>query len=234
MPNKKILLLCWDFPPNEGIGGRRWAKMAKWLCKLDYELHVIKSSSKNDSTKSAWISDVDSKKITIHNINYFFAVKWLNSLNNTFLGKIKYRLGKVILNYFSGGTIYDKAIGKEKEILTLANHLIKQYQISNLIVTGAPFNLVYYAAKIKEQNPNIFVIADYRDPWLLAINYGMKGLPLERKKVEEEKQNLVFENVDCVTAPNKFLLEQIKNTYSGSKGIKSKFLELEHAFDPDD
>lgn len=234
MDNKKILLLCWDFPPNPGIGGRRWAKMAKWFLKQDFELHVIKSSSKNDGARSAWLDDVSSKKITINNIEPYFAVKWLNAQDATFLGKIKYRLGKTILSTVSKGTIYDKAIGKEKDVVTLASELIKKFQISKLIVTGAPFNLMYYAAKIKKKNPNLLVIADYRDPWLLAVNYGMKGLGAERKKVEEEKQNFVFENVDYVTAPNKFLLQQIKDTYTGSAGINAKFVELEHAFDPDD
>lgn len=234
MDNKKILLLCWDFPPNLGIGGRRWAKMAKWFLKQDFELHVIKSSSNNDGARSAWLDDVSSKKITISNVEPYFAVKWLNAQHVTFIGKIKYRVAKAILNRVCKGTIYDKAIGKEKDVVTLANELIKKFQFSKLIVTGAPFNLMYYAAKIKKNNPNLLVIADYRDPWLLAVNYGMKGLSLERKKVEEEKQNFVFENVDYVTAPNKFLLQQIKDTYTGSAGINTKFVELEHAFDPDD
>ena len=42
MPDKKILLICWDFPPNNGIGGRRWAKLIKYLAKSDVECHVMK------------------------------------------------------------------------------------------------------------------------------------------------------------------------------------------------
>ena len=74
MPNKKTLLLCWDFPPNDGIGGRRWAKMAKWLLKSGHEIHVIKSKSKVGNQNSVWLSDVKSDQIHIYEVNTYLAL----------------------------------------------------------------------------------------------------------------------------------------------------------------
>jgi hypothetical protein len=234
MPNKKTLLLCWDFPPNDGIGGRRWAKMAKWLLNSGHEIHVIKSKSRVGNQNSAWLSDVESNQIHIYEINTYWLVKWLNSSGNTFSDKLKNKFATIYLTVFSKGTIYDKAIGKESDVLKLASKIIELNKIENVIVTGAPFNLIYFAAKIKLVFPKLFVLADYRDPWLNAVNYGMQNLTAKNKLVEQNKQNLVFESIDVITAPNSFLLNEIKATYTGSNLIKANFVELPHAYDEDD
>lgn len=234
MPNKKTLLLCWDFPPNDGIGGRRWAKMAKWLLKSGHEIHVIKSKSKVGNQNSAWLSDVKSDQIHIYEVNTYLPVKWLNSKDNKFSDKLKYKFAAIYLTFFSKGTIYDKAIGKERDVLKLASKIIELNKIENVIVTGAPFNLIYYAAKIKILFPKLFVLADYRDPWLKAVNYGMQNLSAKNKLAEQNKQNLVFETIDVITAPNSFLLDEIKGTYNGRNFIKANFVELPHAYDEDD
>jgi hypothetical protein len=234
MPNKKTLLLCWDFPPNDGIGGRRWAKMAKWLLKSGHEIHVIKSKSKVRYQNSAWLSDVESDDIHIYEVNTYLPVKWLNSKDNKFSDKLKHKFAAIYLTFFSNGTIYDKAIGKERDVVKLASKIIELNKIENLIVTGAPFNLIYYAAKIKLVFPKLFVLADYRDPWLNAVNYGMQNLSAKNKLAEQNKQNLVFETIDVITAPNSFLLDEIKSTYTGSNLTKANFVELPHAYDEDD
>jgi hypothetical protein len=62
----------------------------------------------------------------------------------------------------------------------------------------------------------------------------MKTLSISRKLNEINKQNMVFEIFNYVTAPYKSLFEKLINQYSGKQGIKSKFVELKHAFDKDD
>ena len=77
-------------------------------------------------------------------------------------------------------------------------------------------------------------MADYRDPWLNAVNYGMQNLTAKNKLAEQNKQNLVFETIDVITAPNSILLNEIKGTYTGRNLIKANFVELPHAYDEDD
>ena len=45
--SKKVLLVCYEFPPNTGIGGRKWAFLAKYLVREDIELHVLTKENKN-------------------------------------------------------------------------------------------------------------------------------------------------------------------------------------------
>ncbi len=233
MANKKILLLCWEYPPNKGIGGRRWAKLSKYMAKAGYECHVIKSVNHSISQPSPWTKDIQSDKIKVYDIEPHFLMKWLSG-NVTTLKKIKYLLAQKLLLLIYNGTIYDKAIGIEQKLIKLSQKIIDKHQIDFIIVTAAPFNLMYYTAQLLKNNPKLISLADFRDPWLTAVNYGMKQLSPARKKVEEEKQNLVLSNFNYISAPNTFLLEEIENSYTGKLPIKAQFIEIPHAFDIDD
>ena len=57
----EILLLSYFFPPYPGIGGRRWAKFAKYFTRRGLRVHVI--SAENPFPEiSAWQHDVDSNE----------------------------------------------------------------------------------------------------------------------------------------------------------------------------
>jgi glycosyltransferase involved in cell wall biosynthesis len=233
MSNKKILLVCWDFPPNKGIGGRRWAKFAKGLVNQGFQVHVIKSAPVKNNETSPWFKDVNDEKISMYELQTFWAVKWLHDYSSP-LSFLKIRIAQFYLRIFFKGTIYDKAIGCQQKFLSLAKKIISTNGIKNVIVTGAPFNLIHYSALLKHELQQLNIIADYRDPWLNSVNYGMNYLNEVRKSEECQKQNFVFENIDIITAPNQFLIEQIKQTYTGNKNTLPKFITLSHIFDPDD
>jgi len=231
--NKHILIVCWGFPPNEGIGGRRWAKFAKALVSKGYKLHVIKSSIPKLNKISHWHKDVDDKNIVTYNLEPYWAVNWLHDYDSK-LSFFKIRIAKYFLKYRFNGTIFDKAIGVKDEFLKLANQIITRNNIKNVVVTGAPFNLMYFGAKLKEGNENINLIVDYRDPWINSVNYGIRDLSVAKRNEEMRKQKKVFKYANVITAPNSFLINQIKETNESKEVINSKFVELSHFFDRDD
>ncbi len=233
MDKKNILIICWDFPPNNSIGGRRWAKFAKSLLKQNYNIHVVTHRANTNSKQAFWISDEELGKMKSYYFTNHFLVGWLNDYTSLFRF-FKIHTAELLLRIFFKGTIFDKAIGIEKIFLKEVSEIIKQQAISTVFVTGAPFNLLYYTAKLKNIFPDLKIISDYRDPWINAQNYGMQNLSKARKNEELRKQNYVFENVDYITAPNSFLLSEIKETYTGNASKIANFLELPHAFDPDD
>lgn len=225
--------MCWEFPPKRSIGGRRWAKLAKSFVKLNYKVSVISNMPSSRHEPFHWISTEIYSKIKTYNCDENFLVKWLNDYSSP-LRKIKVRVAKFFLEVCFKGTIYDRTIGVENAFCTLAKKVIEKDNINIVFVTGAPFNLLYYTAMLREQFKSIKIICDYRDPWIKAQNYGMKELTEKRRSYELQKQNYVFEKVDIVTAPNGFLLQEIKETYTGKERKVAKFIELQHAFDPDD
>lgn len=231
--DKHILIVCWDFPPNNAIGGRRWAKIAKSLLRMDYTVSVIGHEAELSQEKPRWISHGEFSRIKFYGCRESLLTKWLNDYTSWFKA-IKIRAAGFLLNLFYKGTIFDRTVGIEKRFLKLAQTIIKEQSIQTVFVTGAPFNLLYYAAQLRIMFPQIKLVGDYRDPWIHAQNYGMKGLSPRRKRQELEKQNFVFEQFDIITAPNAFLLEEIKQTYTGKSSKIARFVELQHAFDPDD
>lgn len=229
--NKNILIICWDFPPNSGIGGRRWAKFAKALIRNGHQIQVIKSENLSSTSNSVWTKDIDFEKIHVTEIKINWAVKWLHDYKSK-LKAIKIRVAKLYLSIIERGTVFDKAIGVKTELLNKAEEIINRKKIDVVIVTGAPFNLIYYTAFLKKKFPKLKFIVDYRDPWINSVNYGMMHINESRRNEERRKQDFAFANIDIVTAPNKFLLEEIKAS-SNSKQFP-KLISVEHFYDLDD
>lgn len=226
----KVLIACFDFPPNEGIGGRRWAKFAKALANKGVEVLIIKADPA--TTGSSWQSDVENDNIKIHSIPRAYP-KSISHPSGTIIGKIKYRLALKKLLRDCKGTTYDIAHGFEDEFRQKSLQLIDTHNIKHVIATGAPFNLIYFASKLKELR-EIRLLVDYRDPWITAQNYGMANLEAGRMTEEKRKQDYVFEYADIITCPNEFLLEEIKNSSDYPQNAKASFEVLPHFFDQDD
>ena len=198
-----------------------------------HQVFVICKEPRGLLPKSSWIDDVTIRKIKRIEIRESRIVTWLNS-NGSIINRIKSRFAKIALRTFTKGTIYDRAIGCETKLQYHVRKVINEQKIKCVCITGAPFNLFYYTTALKKEFPDVKFLCDYRDPWLHAVNYGMSNLTDKQRKFEFYKQNCVFENADFVSAPNKFLLQEIRNGYTGKKGIYARFEELPHAYDPDD
>ena len=228
---KNILLISWTFPPNSGIGGRRWAKYCKALSLNGHSIQVIKSKTELNDKNSVWSKDIDFIKINVIDLEVNWAVKWLHDYSSKFK-VFKIRLAKLYLSIIEKGTIFDKAIGVKNQLINKAVRIIEESKIDIVIVTGAPFNLIYYTAFLKEKFKNVKFIADYRDPWINSVNYGMLQLNEKRRNEEKKKQDFVFDNFDVITAPNEFLLDEIKTFLKVNRQLK--FVSLEHFYDMDD
>ena len=87
MKKEHILIVCHTFPPEKGIGGRRWAKFAKYLSKDSYQVHVI-------TKKKPKYTDYDPKTFGletthIHEVNTFYP-KILSKRPQNLWEKVKY------------------------------------------------------------------------------------------------------------------------------------------------
>ena len=220
----KILITCWDFLLTNDIGGNRWRKYANELKTAGHEIHVI--CKKNNLPQNS---------INLNNVfgNYFIYTitpSILSEWSICYSNKIKLWTALIILKIIQKGTYFDKAIAIQRHYSKVFEDVVLKKNIQLVIVSGAPFNLLYYTALLKSNLTHLKFVADYRDPWINAENYGMKNLTHSRFKYEAYKNNTVLENFDYITAPNLFLLQEIKNTYSGNLKLKSHFIELTHSY----
>lgn len=226
---KHIILVNFDFPPNEGIGGRRWAKFARYLADQGVKVHVIKAKELPNRPPSVWSKDVKHENIAITSLSRPLPQYFTHPGKNIW-DKIRFHLYKRTLRKRSLGTIYDQAIDWEAPLHSALEKLVKTHPVSTIIASGAPFNLLYYTANFVASHPKIQFIADYRDPWISARNYGMPELNDAQLAHEIDKQNRVLELADIVTSPYEKLSLRIKEE-GKRKSAKPQFIELGHCFD---
>lgn len=226
---KHILLVNFDFPPNEGIGGRRWAKFARYLAEQGLKIHVIKAEQLPMRPPSVWSKEVEHSNISITSLPRPLPTYFTHPGKGLW-DKIRFHLYKKALRKRSLGTIYDQAIDWEAPLHAAMDQLLNKFPISTIIASGAPFNLLYYTANFVASQQSIQFIADYRDPWISARNYGMPGLNNAQRAHEMDKQNRVLEVADIVSSPYQQLSLRIKEE-GQEKSEGTEFIELGHCFD---
>jgi hypothetical protein len=226
-----LLIACWHFPPHYDIGGRRWAKFAKSLLKDGHRVSVVTPRPSKAGKVQPWIPATVSAGITYYFVKPGFLARWLSDYTSKF-APVKIRLAGFLLKLFYSGTIFDAAIGSRRSFLAATEKAILGQSPHAIIVTGPPFNLLYYVALLKKRYPHLKVLADFRDPWLNAQNFGMRGLSVARRKREESKFRESLLATDIITAPNKYMLNDLRAMADFQPNLN--FVELPHAYDPDD
>jgi hypothetical protein len=228
-----ILLCNFDFPPNQGIGGRRWAKLARGLADEGFIIHVLKARPVKGNIDSAWTAEVQHPNIQVNELPRTYP-EIISNTGKDWISKLRYRVALRRLKKQESGTIYDVAIGWEEVFNTAAYKLITEFRITKVIATGAPWNLLVYAARLKKHFPSVYLIVDYRDPWITARNYGMPQLEPARMQVEKEKQSFVLSKSDLLLCPNEDLLEEIRASHEKSNSRLPEMRILAHSFDETD
>ncbi len=221
--SKKVLIVCYSFPPNPGVGGRKWAKMSKFLLRGGWEVHAIFKKPMRNSI-SPWIND------TIGVIPHFIKSNYPQILNNVpknIFEKLCYKVALFGVRILSFGNYYDRAVFIENKLIKEVETLIVKHDIKNLVVSGAPFNLLYYGIKIKKNFPDIRYIADIRDSWLSDNYFGFGLLSSKRKLIEKEKLFKVLNSADYIIVPSDTMIKE----YSKLMSNPEKILHFPHACD---
>ena len=219
------MIVSYTFPPSTDVGGRRWSKFIHYLKDLDYNITLLTKKPNEE-------------------INFFESYKHLNRVEffkdkyPKVLGRdpkniwdhFLYRFSILFLMLITRGNYYDKGILIKKHFVKKASNLILEEKINFIIVTGAPFSLLYYSTILKKKF-SIKLICDLRDPWTWGSGYGMTLINKPRLKNEESFQNKVFEVSDLITVPVKPMHDFLVSNYIDHK-LKIKILP--HAYDIND
>jgi glycosyltransferase involved in cell wall biosynthesis len=223
---KNVLIISHTFPPSPGIGGRRWAKFAKYLKRDDFKVQVI--AAENILKKeSQWKGDI--KDLSIDYLPYSFP-KVLTKSGLNFFDKLAYRFWKYLLMMLNRGNYYDRAFFWKNKIKRRIIYYVEHHQIELIIVTGAPFLLTYYVMQMKKAFPHVKFAADFRDLWTTDTDLtSFSSLPAGRVNVEKKKEQFVVDTADFV-----FTVADTMTEYF--KGISSKknVFTLPNGFDPED
>ncbi len=228
--NKKILIVSFSFPPYPGIGGRRWAKFAKALCHLGYDVFVLSAQAPKGAT-SEWTKDIEGLKLK----RYFFKDRYPRVLIQPaqHLGdRIWFKVLTFLLSLFTKGNYFDRSFFNKKEIKQITEKIIKENEIETVIASGGPFHMLYSLAQLKQIQTTLNFIVDIRDPW--ANNqefYGMSILPEKKKQEEKRMEKFVISQADTVFTVADEMTEYFRKI---NEKENLQIITLHNGFDPAD
>lgn len=186
---KRILVVSYLFDPSKEIGARRWSMLAKSFTNLGYEVDVLTNSNG------------DCNFIKNKYLFSSFYPSILTKAPKTVLDKLKYRFWDVVFKIISKGTSYDKTLLSGKKIAKKTSQLIKEIEYHYVIVSGAPFNMLFHIIKLRSKYNLVKFVTDLRDPWTWDSNYGMTDLSSKKFNYEKRKERYVIEKSDFITVP---------------------------------
>ena len=140
--DEHLILVNYDFPPNQGIGGRRWGKLAKGLAQEGYHVHVIKASAIEGNKPSPWTIDIEHPNIHVTTIKRTYP-SVISHTGHTIWDKLHYRFALWRLKRLVKGTIFDLSAEWGKPLTTACEKLCRDFPIKRIIATGAPWHMLY-------------------------------------------------------------------------------------------
>lgn len=235
MNSKKVVLLCYYFPPNTGVGGRRWVKFCKYLSKQQVEFTVFTPQKFLLKNQPSWQFDADQiPNLKVMEVNDFFP-KILLDVPESVIGKIFYRFAKGYVRLFTKGNKYDPSAFWSSIINKNVKNFMSENNVHNIIVSGIPFDFFYYAAKLKLQNPKLNLILDFRDLWTDSMgSYGENVRKFQSEKRFEnecQKERFALEQSDYVLCASDDLYSILQSKYP--EHIE-KFKLILNGFDPEE
>lgn len=222
----RILIISHTFPPAAGVGGRRWAKFAKYLKRRGHDVFVL-AAENCFNERSDWTSDVAG--INIEYLPFRYPRRVVGPVRNL-IDKILYHLIIRLLSILDSGNYFDRSIFWKNQIQKRVSSYILEKQIETVIVTGAPFRLVYFVTALKSKFPRVRFISDFRDLWTADTEVSAFS-HLSSKRLEKEKE---FEKAAVNNSDLVFTVSEKMCSYFNSIGIKGNSVLIPNGYDPED
>ena len=229
-PGEPILIVCHSFPPNYGIGGRRWAKFAKELTKRGHPVHVIRKEFKG-GPKSLWTSDGETAGIFHHPLPARSPTVFHRWPLTSFSDKLRYRFWLRVMPFLTKGNWIDPAALWKNQLVKKANELIAQHGIRQVVVSGAPFSLLVHGMEFRSPHGDLHLVGDFRDPWTWGPYYGQAMLSPAHMDHERRMEATVARTYHRLLTPNDQMREHLHKMYGGKP---ERYVTIPNAIDPED
>jgi hypothetical protein len=205
MSKKKVLIICYYWPPAGGPGVQRWLKFVKYL--PDFNLHPVVYCPENPSypIQDKSLLNEEPKNCTIIKRSikepYRFA-KWFsksstkNFSSGVFPTSQNQSFVQKLLLYIRGNFfIPDARKNWVKPSVNFLSNYIKENQIETIITTGPPHSMHLIGLHLK----NIFDVkwfADFRDPWTtIGYHKALKLSKASKQKHIDLESKIKIENI---------------------------------------
>ena len=191
MKMKKILILAYDFPPYNSIGGQRPYAWYKYFKEFGYEPIVVTrhwDESINHPIDYIKPSKNQTAFIEQHPEGVIYRAAFRPNLRDKLI--LKYEMNKHVLIRKGLSMFYMlvefliAGFDNRKTIHLLAQQAMKEHKVDLIIATGEPFILFNYAAALSKQF-TVPWVADYRDGW--STNHNRSGIEKKYYSIIEKR-----------------------------------------------
>lgn len=227
----KLLIISYYFPPYHRVGGRRWAKHAKYLFRMGIKTHVLAGEFLNST--SSWDNDTleYDKYITRVPLKKSYIPYFKRVLPKGFFNKIKWKLSLYtwdLRKVFLKGNYMDVSLNTINDFYFATKKIILENDINTVLLSVGPYRYSETLVLLKKKFPNIKYIIDYRDRW----EDGLEGLTRSQQNYENIKQIETLKAVDLVVTVNDYIgkkiteLELHRKTYTLPHCVDDDFYHL--------
>lgn len=229
----KVLILSYDFYPENKPNTYRWFNIAKNWAERGVEVYVVTA----DKNQYKALEEVDGIKI-YRSTEYFIGnlkYQYRDDVNksNEFVGEAK-KFSTFLKRSFrkiydlTWSNLYwpDHSFLWTYSAVPLASKIIEEYNIDSIVTVSWTFSAHRIGDKLKQKFPKLYWLADTIDPF--SFNAKVNNTFLYGK-LNASYENKIFDRADF----NSVLTERIKNEYiSLFPLIKEKITIINNIFIP--
>ncbi len=212
MPQKKILIITYYWPPAGGPGVQRWLKFVKYL--PDFGVQPIVYIPENPTypiVDKALISEVSDKAIILrkkifepYQLASIFSKKNTEKISSGIIPNRKKQtfLQKLFLWIRGNVFIPDARVFWVKPSVKFLKKYITENKIETVITSGPPHSLHLIGLQLKK-NININWIVDFRDPWTTIGYHNELKINQKSQKKHKKLESEVLNTADEILVTSK-------------------------------
>ena len=240
MADKKVLIVTYYWPPSGGSGVQRWLKFVKYLPQLGWQPYVFTPENPSFDIKDpSLLRHVPDEAEVIHfpiwepyeiflKVSKIFGGASANK-PTAVVGSKKRSLFQRASTWVRGNFfIPDPRRFWVKPSVEFLEEFLESNKITRIITTGPPHSMHLIGLKLKQRNPKLMWIADFRDPWSEWGFLDTLSLSSFVRKKHQKLEAKVLKTADRVITITPFFVRRF-----ASLGNRKVDL-LTNGFDEDD
>jgi glycosyltransferase involved in cell wall biosynthesis len=174
---KKVLIIAYYWPPSGGSGVQRWLKFVKYLPQFGWEPYVFTAENPSFAIRDeSLLKDVPLEAEVIRfpiwePYESFFKLSGLfgkkKSAKPVDLVSTKNRSVFQKISTFIRANFFipDPRIFWVRPSVKFLHDFLRDNEIRTIITTGPPHSVHLIGYRLKNKNPSLRWLADFRDPW---------------------------------------------------------------------
>lgn len=207
--SKKILIVSYYWPPAGGPGVQRWLKFAKYLPEFNWEPIIYTPENPSYPLLDESLNKEVSKELKVVKTKIWEPYQLAEKLSGS---NKKFKAGqfdvgenqswKSKLSIWVRGNLFipDARVFWVTPSIKFLKKYIAEHGINTLITTGPPHSMHLIGLGLKEENPNLKWIADFRDPWTEISYYKHLKLTTWADEKHKKLERKILQTADITLA----------------------------------